>query len=114
MAPQRTGRPAWKRTRLRKNLAAERSSRLKSRRCAPRALRGAARAGPFSRRLSEQRDRITIERHAKLRLVGNTETLEKIPAQPRQIARMFGFEQNVPAPAILDPIDRTRCWTDDG
>src|SRR6516164_4693910 len=44
-------------------------------------------------RALQQRDRIPIERDAKLRLLRHGKTLEKVSAEPRQIARMFGLDQ---------------------
>src|SRR5262249_35274412 len=111
-APERIGRRATKRTWLGKIRRRKARHDVKSRRCALRALPGPTRAGLFSWRPSEECNGITIERHPKLCLLGPRNPLEEMTHQPRQIARMFGFEQNVPAPAILDPVDRTWCWTD--
>src|SRR4051812_17921760 len=60
--------------------------------------------------LLQQRHRIAVECHPQSRR--NFETLHEISADAGQLTCVLRFQQNVPAPACLYPLDWTRCWPD--
>ena len=62
---------------------------------------------------SKQRDGIPVERYTKLRGARHLEPLHEVTTHARELAGMSGFEQDVPAPAALDALDRARRRADD-
>src|SRR4051812_22207745 len=60
----------------------------------------------------EESDGVAIESDPELRGGWNVKTLHEVATDPRELAWLIGFQEHVPAPATLDPLDRARRGTD--